>query len=138
MSALRKAFQWAAASTVVHVAFAFVLMGGWALFANRNHPFPSALTAGLVQGTLSATLTLGLKKALEAMNARMAGAAAWIIPPVITAAVLLTILYTAHTLARTPEVWLTLAFPWSVSTTYAFVYTAKLCRDRQNRAKTAP
>ena len=135
MSAMQRAWTWAASSTLFHVAFGFVLMGAWAVFANRNHPLPAALLAGLVQGTLSGLLTLGLKKALEAMNARFAGAPAWIVPPLITASVLATILFVAHTLAGTPEVLATIAFPWSVSTTYAFVYTVNLCRARQNRAK---
>lgn len=138
MSAMQRAFAWAASSTLFHVAFGFVLMGAWAVFANRNHLLPAALLAGLVQGTLSGLLTLGLKKALEVMNARVAGAAAWIVPPVITASVLLAILFAAHTLAGTPEIVATIAFPWSVSTTYAFLYTAKLCRARQNRAKASP
>jgi len=35
-------------SSVVHVAFAFVAMGSWAAFANRAHPMPAPLHAGLL------------------------------------------------------------------------------------------
>ena len=133
MSTMQRTVRWAASSTIAHVGFAFIVMGGWAVFANRAHPPSQALVSGLVQGTLSALLTLGLKKALEAMNARIAGAAAWIVPPVITALVILGVLVGAHLLAQTPEIATTIAFPYAVSTSYAFIYTWKLCRER-NRA----
>jgi hypothetical protein len=69
MNAPQSFRQWAAGSTVVHVAFGFLSMGAWAVFANRNHPLDQALIAGLVQGAISGSLTLVLKKALERMNA---------------------------------------------------------------------
>ncbi|MCR6644022.1 MAG: hypothetical protein NVV62_05605 [Terricaulis sp.] len=61
MSGLQSFRQWAAQSTLAHVAFGFLAMGGWALFANREHPLEAMLLAGLVQGTISGLLTLGLK-----------------------------------------------------------------------------
>jgi hypothetical protein len=33
-------------------------MGGWAAFANRAHLMPAPLYAGLLQGAISATITL--------------------------------------------------------------------------------
>ncbi len=142
------------ASTVVHVAFAFLLMGGWAMFANRAHPLPDALLAGAVQGTLSSILTLCLKKLLEWMSSFMdcrrpcrpaaahAGEGAGgpyhrlfqlVLPPLITAAIILLILFTAHTLAGTPEVGATIAFPFAVSTTYAIIYNWSLWRAANGR-----
>lgn len=50
--------------TLVHVGFAFLAMGSWAVFANRTYAFPDPLIAGVVQGTLSATITLVMKKSL--------------------------------------------------------------------------
>lgn len=131
MSAFQSFRQWMAESTVAHVGFAFIAMGGWAVFANRAHPLNEALFAGLVQGTISAVLTLCLKKFLEWFNAKLSGPAALIMPPLITASVIFTILYTAHTLAGTPEVALTIAAPFTISTTYAILYNLRLWKARR-------
>lgn len=133
MSAFQSLRQWAATSTVAHVGFAFVVMGGWAVFANRDHPLPQALLSGAVQGTISALLTLGLKKFLEWFIARLSGWAALIVPPVITSASILAILVSAHTLAGTPEIVATIAFPFAVSTTYAIIYNLGLWRRHGRR-----
>lgn len=133
-----------ASNTAVHVAFGFITMGAWAVFANRAHPLPDALLAGLVQGTISGSLTLVLKKALERMSAAFFGApqsdegigrklAALIIPPIITATTILAILVVAHTLASTPEVFATIAVPFAVSTTYAILYNLGLWREANGR-----
>jgi len=133
MSAFQSFRQWAAQSTFAHVAFAFLLMGGWAMFANRAHPLPTMLLAGLVQGTISGLLTLVLKKFLEWVSAKMSGVIALIAPPLITATCIFLILTTAHTWARTPEVWATIAFPFAVSTTYAILYNLRLWRAANGR-----
>lgn len=130
MSGLQSFRQWAAQSTVAHVAFGFLAMGGWALFANRDHPLPAMLLAGLVQGAISGLLTLGLKKFLEWQNARLKGAAALIVPPAITASTIFVILVSAHTLAATPALWATIAVPFTVSTSYAILYNLRLSRGR--------
>lgn len=72
-----------AASSGVHVLFAFVAMGGWAVFANRAHAMPKPLTAGLVQGALSACLTLFLKSAIDVLSKRVSGLAAYAVPPLV-------------------------------------------------------
>jgi hypothetical protein len=151
MSALRAAREWMAGSTVAHVAFGFLAMGAWAVFANRNHPLPDALLAGLVQGTISGLLTLVLKKALEWMSGFMgrrrprrhapppAGEGAGgpylslLAPPIVTASSILAILVGAHTLAGTPEILATIAVPFTVSTTYAILYNLRLWRDANGR-----
>ena len=46
-----------ASNTFVHVAFGFLAMGAWAVFANRDHLLQQALLAGLVQGAISGTLS---------------------------------------------------------------------------------
>ncbi len=147
-----------ASSTLVHVAFGFLAMGAWAVFANRAHPLPQALLAGLVQGTISGTLTLFLKKGLEWMSARLSptlrqaqhdaggegrqpepvegGArslAALIAPPLVTATAIATILFAAHTLAGTPEILATIAVPFTVSTSYAILYNLRLWRAANGR-----
>lgn len=104
-------------------------MGGWALFANRAHGDAAYLPA-LAQGALSGAITLVLKKVLEAMSHRFSGWIAYILPPVITASVILAILVAVHWLIGTPEIAATIAVPWSVSTLYAAIYSALLARGK--------
>ena len=130
MSLVRRLSTWAASSTIAHVGFAFFAMGGWAVFANRFHPLPSALGAGLLQGALSGAITLVLKKSLEWMNPRFGGVLALVAPPLITAATIFAVLVGAHTLAHTPEIGATIAVPFSVSSIYAALYNWRLTRGR--------
>lgn len=131
-----------ASNTFVHVAFGFLAMGAWAVFANRNHPLEQALLAGFVQGLISGTLTLFLKKGLERMSAMFLrgrnheggrNIAAFIVPPLVTATAIGAILVTAHTLAGTPEIPATIAVPFTVSTTYAILYNLRLWRAANGR-----
>ncbi len=131
MSAWKAVREWAATSTLAHVAFGFLAMGGWAVFANRDHALGQALLSGLVQGTISGLLTLGLKKFLEWFNERLSGLNAAMLPPTVTATAILAILVTAHTLARTPEIATTIAVPFTVSTSYAILYNWGLWRRRR-------
>jgi hypothetical protein len=119
----------------VHVAFAFLAMGGWALFANRGHGLARALPAGLLQGVLSAALTFGIKRGLEGRFRRLEGLTALIVPPVLSCSIVLALLVGAHTLAGTPEVWATIAVPYAVSSTYAVVYTASLWLARRRAGR---
>lgn len=68
-------FARVARSSAVHVAFAFIGMGSWAVFANHAHAMPAPLLAGLVQGGLSGAITLFLKRLVEALAARFSGIA---------------------------------------------------------------
>jgi len=133
MSAFQSFRRWAATSTIAHVGFAFIAMGGWAVFANRAHPIEQALLAGVVQGAISGLLTLVLKKFLEWFSAKLPSVMALVLPPLITAASILAILVTAHTLAGTPEIAATIALPFTVSTTYAILYNWSLWRRRNER-----
>ncbi|TCU41311.1 hypothetical protein [Rhizobium azibense] len=113
-------------SSTVHVSFAFLAMGSWALFANRVHPLPRMLLAGLVQGALSACLTLYLKSAVEIFSTRFKGSAALIAPPLIACLGSASILIAIHALAATPEILRTVAVPLAVSTSYAAIYNYSL------------
>ena len=119
-----------ARSSIVHVAVAFLAMGGWAVFANRAHAFPQPLVAGLVQGALSGVITLVLKRMIEAIAARLAGIAALVLPPLIAVALSLAILTTIHTLAGTPEILATIALPVGVTALYSTLYAAALWRQK--------
>jgi hypothetical protein len=116
-----------ARATATHVTFAFVAMGGWTLFANRTHGAAAILPA-LVQGAISAAITLVLKRVLEAISPRLPGALAYVVPPLVTASTILALLIAVHRLIGTPEIAATIAVPWSVSTLYAIVYAAVLAR----------
>jgi len=118
-------------SSLVHVAFGFLMMGGWALFANRAHGLAAAALPALVQGTISGILTGVLKKTLEALDGRLSGALAYVAPPAITAGSILILLVLVHRLIGTPELVATIAVPWTVSTSYAIVYNAGLVRARR-------
>jgi len=119
-----------ARSSIVHVAVAFLAMGGWAVFANRAHAFPQPLVAGLVQGALSGAITLVLKRMIEAIAARLAGIAALVLPPLVAVALSLAILITIHTLAGTPEILATIALPVGVTALYSTLYAAALQRRK--------
>ncbi|NBB14245.1 hypothetical protein GVN21_02615 [Caulobacter sp. SLTY] len=119
-------------SSLVHMAFGFLAMGGWALFANRAHGWEQAWAPALAQGTVSALLTGVIKRALEAMDGRVPGLGAFVVPPLVTASGVLATLFTVHSLIGTPELAATIAFPWSLSTLYAFIYNAALVRARRN------
>ena len=117
-----------ARSGAVHGTFAFLAMGAWAAFANRGHGLEAMAMAGVIQGAISCAITLILKRSLEAMFARLAGPAAVIVPPLVTMAVVLAVLLAIHTVAGTPEVWATIAVPYTVSSSYAWIYTLALRR----------
>lgn len=116
----------------IHVAVAFVAMGGWAVFANRAHPMPQPLVAGFVQGVLSGGITFILKRMVEAVGARFSGVAGLVLPPVVAVALSLVILTAIHTLAGTPEIAATLALPVSVTALYSTLYAAALWRARRS------
>lgn len=115
-----------ARSSLAHAGIAVLAMGAWAAFANRGHPPAQILLAALVQGLLSGAITLLLKRALEAMTQRLSGPAAFILPPTVTCVAVLAVLAGLHRLAGTPEIWTTIAVPYAVSSSYAWIYTAGL------------
>lgn len=118
-------------SSIVHLAFAFLVMGGWAAFANRAHPMPAPLIAGLIQGALSASITLVLKRGIEALAGRFSGLAALLAPPAIAGLVSASLLTAIHAVGGTPEISRTIAVPLTVATSYAALYNLSLWRSRK-------
>ena len=118
-------------SSIVHVGFAFLAMGSWAAFANRAHPMPAPLLAGLIQGALSAIITLLLKRGIEYLARRFTGLAALLAPPVIAGVVSASLLTVIHTIGGTPEIARTIAVPLTVATSYAALYNYSLWRSRK-------
>jgi hypothetical protein len=113
-------------SSAVHMLGAFLLMGGWAAFANSGHAMPAPLVAGLVQGGLSAAITLFLKRAIEALARRLDGLAALVVPPALAFVASASLLSAIHRLAGTPEILATIALPLAVATSYAALYALSL------------
>ncbi|BCB21483.1 hypothetical protein [Bosea sp. ANAM02] len=118
-------------SSIVHVGFAFLAMGSWAVFANRAHPMPAPLQAGLLQGAISATITLVLKRCIEYLASRFSGLTALLAPPAIAGLVSATLLTLLHTIGGTPEIAKTIAVPLTVATSYAALYNYSLWRIRK-------
>lgn len=116
----------------MHMAVAFLAMGCWAVFANRAHPMPRPLVAGVVQGALSALITLVLKSAIEHLARCFRSSLALWAPPAIAVAGSATLLVAIHTLFGTPEIVRTIALPLIVSSTYAVTYNYLLYR-REHR-----
>ncbi|WFU08089.1 hypothetical protein QA646_12285 [Rhizobium sp. CB3090] len=120
-----------AGSSIVHVLFAFLAMGGWAVFANRLHPMPQRVIAGVVQGVLSACLTLFLKSVVEALSKRFSGFTVLWAPPLIACLGSTGMLVTIHALSGTPEILKTIAVPLLVSTSYAAIYNYAISGGRR-------
>ncbi|MGX1198515.1 hypothetical protein [Parvibaculum sp. MBR-TMA-1.3b-4.2] len=116
------AFKRFAAHAATHVAFAFLAMGGWAVYANWAHGPGAAFLAGVVQGSLSGTITYFLKTGLDRLRIRFAGFTAIWAPPAIACSISASVLIAIHAIAGTPEILATIAIPLTVATSYAVVY----------------
>ena len=117
-----------AQSSLLHIAVAFLAMGGWAVFANRAHALPQPLVAGVVQGALSGGITFVLKRMIEFLASSFSGIAALVLPPLIAVALSLAVLTSIHALAGTPEILATIVLPVSVTAIYSTIYTTALWR----------
>lgn len=109
-------------NSAVHMAVAFVAMGGWAAYVNSAYPMPAPLLAALSQGMASAVITLFLKRMIEFIGTALNGLAALFVPPFAAALCSLVILLTIHTLSQTPDILATISLPLSVTTVYACAY----------------
>lgn len=114
----------------VHVLFAFIAMGGWAFFVNLGHDMPQPIYAGLVQGTMSAGLTLFLKSVIDGLSRRIAYPAQLWAPPAIACLGSASLLVAIHAVSGTPEIWKTIAVPLLVSTSYATIYNYSISARR--------
>ncbi len=118
----------------VHVTVAAVVMGSWAAYANLSHGWEEALSAGLLQASISGTITYFLKTALEAIGARIPGRHGLWLPPTIACSGSFAVLVTLHSLAGTPEIIATIALPFTVASSYGWIYNAALWRARAKAA----
>jgi hypothetical protein len=119
-----------ASSAPVHLLFAFAAMGGWAFYSNRHVPMPQPLVSGLVQGMLSALLTLFLKSSIDFLNRRLPERTARWAPPLIACVSSACILVAVHAVGGTPKIARTVVVPLVVSTSYATLYNHSVSRRR--------
>ncbi|MCV9998488.1 hypothetical protein OE766_09530 [Pararhizobium sp. YC-54] len=121
--------RWAGSGRV-HVLIAFLAMGGWAVFANRGHAMPQRFYSGLLQGVLSACLTLFLKSVVDALSKRFSGLARLWAPPLLACLGSASLLTALHALIGTPEIARTIAVPLLVSTSYASIYNYSISKRK--------
>jgi hypothetical protein len=94
---------------------------------------PGPLVAGLVQGALSALITLGLKRGVEALVRHLPGRCALFVPPVAAWAASAALLTAIHALVGTPEILATILVPNLVATIYALLYTVAIWKSARPR-----
>lgn len=123
-----------ASSAFVHLLIAFVAMGSWGFYANRRYPMPQPLVSGLVQGMLSALLTLFLKSAIDFMARRFSGTTALWAPPVMACLFSAAVLIIIHSLGGTPRIAKTITIPLLVATSYAALYNYSIVRRGGGRS----
>ena len=113
-------------------------MGGWAFIANRAHPIPAPIYAGLLQGLLSGAITLGMKKALEVLFrywvSRDRAKTGLITTPLTVCSLSASALLVSHAVAGTPELIATIIVPSSVALFYACIYTHTMWRRETVKA----
>lgn len=115
-------------SNLGHMASGFCLMGAWAAFANLLHPWPAPIWAAVTQGVMTAIITLGLKQMVERVSDAFPDWPGVALPPLLACALSVLLLSTVHRYMGTPEIWITLLVPVTVSTIYAAVYAFSLRR----------
>lgn len=87
---------------------------------------PAPLVAGIVQGTLTAGITLLLKRVVETVCTQVSGPARLLLSPLATGLVSILILTSVHTIAGTAEIVATISVPVVVSASYAAIYAKAL------------
>lgn len=110
---------------------AFVLYGGWAVFANWSHGLRAGLLADLAQGSMSflstALLTTGIEKIFAGMSA---GALRYLAAATIPITLTLLLMAIVHRLAGTPEIAATMAPSILIGYLFSFAYAGGLARAR--------
>jgi hypothetical protein len=114
-------------------AGAFVLYGGWAMFANGAHGVAIASRAFVVQGASSGVSTLALSAMIEWFLARSRGGAgrllAVLVPPTITGSMHVA----GHALNATPNLWVTTSVPLAMGYIFAAAYVWSRRQVRSSR-----
>jgi len=109
-------------------------MGGWAIYVNGSYPAPKPLVAGFVQGSISAGLTLFLKRTVDGMRPKFPYGIGHVAPALIASLTSACLLVALHYLASTPEIIRTIAVPLLVSASYIFTYNFMRQREAKDEA----
>ena len=119
--------------SAVMAAGAFVLYGGWAAYANRAYGLATAFKAAVTQGAISFLVTLFMTLILEFIFHSIGPKfLRFIVTAVGTQTVVAVMTFTVHYIVGTPEILVTMAPSFIVSSTYSILYTTGLhIRDRQ-------
>lgn len=119
---------------------AFLLFGGWALFANRAHPASAMVRAALAQGVfsfLSSTFSVLLLEFLYRLGKTPARRIA--LAAIGTPSLVLLAMTCGHLVAGTPNVVATLLPSWISGAIFSVVYTLNLRRlERADQASAPP
>ena len=109
---------------------AALLYGSWAYFANLNAGADRGLRAGLVQALLSFTATVALVVLMERLFAigGSPGRGFWLAGPG-SSSVAALVMASAHGIAGTPHLLLTIAPSLVIGTAFCFAYAAGLRRS---------
>ena len=111
---------------------AFVLFGGWAAFANREHGIAHVVRAGLAQGSfsfISSTCSVLLLEYLYGLGRTPARQV--VLGAAVTPAIILGAMTVGHLIAGTPNVVATLLPSWVSGLAFCIVYSLTLRRVRR-------
>lgn len=108
-----------AVRTLVPPVAGFLGYGSWGVLCNLAHGWEMGLRAGLVQGSLSFTITLVFNEGMEFIYKRLKNKLASIL---ITCTGFISVSYMVNTLAGTPEVLATIAPGAVIGSVYVISY----------------
>lgn len=114
-------------------AGAFLVYGGWAAYTNWEYGLTISLVSAFTQGTISFLVTAFLTLILEHIFHSIDSAALRFIVTALGAQTVVALMtFTAHYIVGTPEILITMAPSFVVSSIYCILYTTGLhIRDRQ-------
>jgi len=114
---------------------AFLLYGGWAVFANLDHGLHDSLSAGLTQGLLSLASTAILTSAMETVFRRLSpGVARFLAAGLGPTTATLLLMAVIHFVTGTPEILATMLPSIVVGYAYSIIYAAGLTRRQRQSA----
>jgi len=111
------------ARTFIPAIAGFIGYGSWGVFWNMSHGWEMGLQSGLVQGSLSFTITLVFNGFMEFVY-KLLKHKAWSIMATIIS--LISVSFSVHTLAGTPEVIGTIAPGSVIGSFYVYSYISNL------------
>lgn len=113
---------------------AFLVYGGWAAYANWEYGLATWLLSAATQGTISFLITAFLTLILEHIFHSITSVVLrFLVTALGSQTVVALMTFTAHYIVGTPEILITMAPSFIVSTTYCILYTTGLhIRARQH------